>query len=223
MLQVIDVAFGRGGKFTVFAFLFEVLPPVDGGVLTADLAGWRLQCSRQLGLTVRNATTSASDSETAETGDAFDRVHLGSFDEVELLVRAVVSALLVSCKTVSSQERRVVFFSFLILTLRGFEGMLRECLLACRCRVICEKSRMARGSESYRPVFVISNLAHSLVPLRHHAVIVNLKLWRIRSIGNTASRLERFKQNEHGRCDVTAFTSQFETTLCRRRSESNLK
>ena len=76
---------------------------------------------------MRNATTSASDSETVETGDALDRVDLGSFDEVELLERVVVGAVLVSCNTVSSQERRVVFFSFLILTLRVFEGMMREC------------------------------------------------------------------------------------------------
>lgn len=80
---------------------------------------------------MRKATTSASDSETAETGDSFDTVDLGSHDdEVELLRLAIAEALFVSCKTVSSQERRVAF-SFLTLTLRGFEDMLLEGLRAC--------------------------------------------------------------------------------------------
>ena len=143
----------------MLAFFFEVLPPVDGGVLVAGLAGWRVQRSWGPGLTVRNATTSASDSETAETGDAFERVDLGSFDEVELLGRAIVAALAGSCKTVSSHERRVDF-SFLTLTLRGFEGMLRECLVACEERVIREKSWTAKGIELYR-LESITSIFHS--------------------------------------------------------------
>ena len=69
---------------------------------------------------------------------------LGSFDEVELLGRAMGAALLVSCKTVSSQERRVVFFSFLILTLRVLEGMMREC----EDRMIRGKSGMVKETMS---------------------------------------------------------------------------
>lgn len=82
---------------------------------------------------------------------------------------------------------------------------------------------MAKGSEYCRlvPEILVLTLLHSLVPLSHHAVMVNVEWWRMWFNDNTASRLQRIeiKRSKAVMTLLYSLLQHFETTPCRRMGE----